>query len=415
MATATTTTAAPPNDSTKPAPTAGNGNGNAPAATSTAIAKAKPTNLKAWISGPDFLDAVAKALPKHITPERFVRISLSALLRQPKLYDCEMMSVIDCLLKISQYGLEPDGRRCHLIPFDTSVKINGKWEKRLICTLIIDYKGLAELVLRSGIVSYLHAAQVHRGDIFVFSKGELQDHIPWFLRDPGSRPAQKGEVYAVYSLVKMKDGTEKAEVLAIEEAYSIRDNSQGWKAFKSGRAKQSPWNPENPVSEAEMQKKTAFRRLSKWLPLSPEIQQVLDDEDDLPDVSGPGTIITTAVSGVTQSEGLAAAMRAAAEAQGDDQATSDNGDAGRQPGDDDFPTFDDAGNGGATDGGEISPKANELLTKINAAEGNMTALSNLFGDALGLFGSRADCRDENGLLIFARLDELIAAAKSRRK
>lgn len=226
--------------------------------------RAATSTLRARLEGADFKAQLAKALPKHLTPERQVRVACTAIMRTPKLADCEQVSFFNCLLALSQFGLEPDGRRAHLIPFENRKR--GVIE----CQLIIDYKGLAELAMRSGLVSYLHADVVREGDAFTYSKGELKEHTPHFLRRDSDKPADAGAVIAAYAIAKMKDGGEKCEVMAVAEIESIRARS------RAGQA--GPW-----VTDwAEMAKKTAFRRLSKWLPLSPEFRDATEaDEDEL--------------------------------------------------------------------------------------------------------------------------------------
>jgi recombination protein RecT len=255
-----------------------------------------PATVRDHLESKAFQEQIARVLPKHMTPERFVRVAITTMTRTPKLLECTQASLFNCLLSLSQFGLEPDGRRAHLIPYKNAK--SGKYE----CQLIVDYKGLAELVYRSGIVSTLHADVVRDGDIFVYNKGTLTSHVPWFLRRD-LRPDQPGEVYAVYALVTMKDGTEKVEVVSLDDVYSIRDNSQGWRAFKAGFASQCPWDPKNPVSEQEMMKKTAFRRLSKWLPLSPEIRDGIEAEDETT-IDIPTKIVNEKplFSGVTESK-----------------------------------------------------------------------------------------------------------------
>ena len=234
----------------------------------------KPTTVKGWIESPDFRAQVARALPRHLTPDRFLRVALTALLRTPKLATCEAASVTQCLLQCSQLGLEPDGRRAHLIPFE------DRRNNRVICTLIVDYKGLVELAMRSGLVSTIHADVVRDGDVFSFNLGEISQHVPHFLRRDVEKPDAAGAIYAVYALARMKDGATACAVLSRDEVISIRDNSQGWSAFKKGYAKQSPWDPANPVSEQEMFKKTALRRLTKLLTLSPEFRDAVEADDE---------------------------------------------------------------------------------------------------------------------------------------
>jgi len=215
--------------------------------------------LKQTLSGPAMREQFARALPKHLSPERFCRIAITALTRTPKLADCTQESMMKCLLDLSAFGLEPDGRRAHLIPYKDQ------------CTLVIDWKGLAELAMRSGIIAKLHADVVCENDEFEFNLGEVKCHKIDF-RKP------RGEVYAAYALAQTKTGEVFACVLSKDEVDSVRKRSR---AGTSG-----PW-----VSDYnEMAKKTAFRRLSKWLPLSAEFRdaQERDDEEIEPrDVTPP--------------------------------------------------------------------------------------------------------------------------------
>lgn len=239
-----------------------------------AIAKPAAT-LETWLESDGFRAMVAKALPRHLTPDRFLRVALTAVLRTPKLSQCTQESVTQCLLQCSQFGLEPDGRRAHLIPFD------DKRNNRTICTLILDYKGLVELAMRSGLVSHLHADVVRDGDLFSYSLGEIREHVPWFLRRDADKPSEAGPDIAVYAFARMKDGASAVAVMSIDEVYAIRDGSQGYKAWKAGYVKSSTWDPDNWVAEQEMKKKTALRRLTKMLPLSPEFRDAVEADDAL--------------------------------------------------------------------------------------------------------------------------------------
>lgn len=224
---------------------------------STAVTtQTKPTTLKGWLQSDALKLEVAKVLPKHMKPERMMRIAITALTRVPKLNDCTQESFVRCLLDLSSWGLEPNGRDAHLIPY-------GKE-----CTLILDYKGLVVLAYRSGVVKKIHADIVRQGDLFVYNLGEVEQHIPWAYRTDGHRPPESGEIIAAYCFVQMADGVTKSEVMSKDEVESIRKRS---KAGGSG-----PW-----VTDwCEMAKKTAFRRCSKWLPLSPDINEAFERDDD---------------------------------------------------------------------------------------------------------------------------------------
>lgn len=236
--------------------------------------KTEGRDLKTLLNAENQRRQFAAALPKHLTPDRFVRVATTALMRVHNLAQCTPESFMKCLLDLSAWGIEPDGRRAHLIPFKrrSKNKQTGQWEEVLECTLILDWKGLAELALRSGMIAKIHADLVCENDEFAYDMGEILHHRINF-RQP------RGEAYAAYAMAETKDGAKFVQVMTKAEIEGIRDNSQGWKAFKEGYAKQSPWND----SPGEMWKKTAFRRLAKWLPLSAEFRDAVNVEDEEPE------------------------------------------------------------------------------------------------------------------------------------
>lgn len=212
-------------------------------------------DLRTLIGGDKMREQFAAALPAHLSPERFARISITAISRTPKLAECTRESLMRCLLDLSAMGIEPDGRRAHLIPFEN--RKNGTVE----CTLIVDWKGYAELAMRSGIIAKLHADVVCTNDKFKFNLGEITAHVVDY-----SQP--RGEVYAAYAMAVTTTGQTFVQVLTREEIDGIRKRS------RSGN--NGPW-----VTDfSEMAKKTAFRRLAKWLPLSAEFRDAVDKDDD---------------------------------------------------------------------------------------------------------------------------------------
>lgn len=242
-----------------------------------------PKDIRALLKSDQLKNAVAAALPKHLTPERFIRIALNATMRQPELLSCTQESLFRALLDLSAYGLEPDGRRAHLIPFKDnkncvcghSMDIHKGQEcqtKGCDCTsrrsrtdvqLIIDYKGLAELVRRSGDVSYIHADVVYDQDTFSFAYGSDAHlkHVP-------NLDASDKKLRCAYSYVKLRDGSEDFIVLSLADLKKIRASSK------------IPDGPAWTNWPDEMNKKSAFRRHSKWLPLSPEIHDIIAADEE---------------------------------------------------------------------------------------------------------------------------------------
>lgn len=218
--------------------------------------KASKRELQEWLESDGFKNQIMAVLPKHVTPERMIRSAITATMRTPDLLKCDQASFFEKMLLLSQFGLEPDGRRAHLIPFWNSQR--GCFE----CQLILDYKGIVELILRTGNVSTIHADKVCENDDFVYDCGQVSRHRIDFRME-------RGEPYAYYCIITRKDGTKKCEVMNLDEVNAIRARS---KTSNNG-----PW-----VTDFdEMAKKTVFKRASKWVELSSEIRDLVDADNDL--------------------------------------------------------------------------------------------------------------------------------------
>ncbi|MBO7735207.1 MAG: recombinase RecT [Methanobrevibacter sp.] len=203
-----------------------------------------------------------EVLPKICTPERFAMVALSCLKGNRKLLDAiatkeGQISLVQALKTCAELGIEPDNRRAYLIPYKDEVN------------LIIDYKGIVELAMRSNFVSNIYADKVCDNDEFEYNIGQIETHKINF-REP------RGEPYAYYATVTFKDGSKRYEVMSKAEIDEIKKRSSAWKNFER-KGIMCPWN----TDYDEMAKKTVFKRLAKWIPQSPELRQAIayDDED----------------------------------------------------------------------------------------------------------------------------------------
>ena len=228
-------------------------------ATTTTLTEAKPEKkaltIRDHLESKSFQEQLATVIPKHCDAERMARIAIMAMNRTPKLKECDQASFFKCLLDLSMWGLEPDGRRAHLIPF------NNNKAGTVECQLIIDYKGLVELAMRSGDIASIHADMVCDNDIFEVDLGKVTKHQIDYKKP-------RGAAYAFWARVEFKDGGQKFEVMTREEVDAIRNRSR---AGSSG-----PWV----TDYNEMAKKTVFRRLTKWIPLSAEIRDAYERDAD---------------------------------------------------------------------------------------------------------------------------------------
>jgi recombination protein RecT len=238
---------------------------------------------------------LARALPKHITPERMARIVLTALRMTPKLAECTESSFLGAVLTSAQLGLEVNNPLGHayLIPFKKNWKdANGKWHSDMQCQLIIGYQGMIELARRSGLVTSIYAYPVFDGDQFSYRLGLHPDiqHVP--SEDPDRETRRITHVYAV---AHQKDGPPVFQVLTWAEVMKRRERS---KSKDDG-----PW-----VTDTEaMALKTAVRKLWRWLPKSVEMQRAgaVDAIDDVDVRTQPSAAWDPEVTAALEKQGLA--------------------------------------------------------------------------------------------------------------
>jgi recombination protein RecT len=224
---------------------------------------------------------ILAALPKHLDPDRLLRIVLTAVRRTPALMSCSRESVLAAIMQAAQLGLEPDGNLglAYLLPYGNQ------------CQLIVGWKGLIELARRSGLVANITAHCVHYGDFFEYELGldtKLRHipadvlEMPQYARErsiaddlrreqilgalAGSR---KSDLVAAYAVVTMKDGTRQFRVVTRKFVERIRAMSQ------SRNSGASPWNQ----WEDQMWEKTAVKQVLRFVPLSPEDKTIIDHAD----------------------------------------------------------------------------------------------------------------------------------------
>lgn len=205
-------------------------------------------------------DAIARALPSHLKPERLIRVACTAIFRTPALLECDQRSIINSVVISSQLGLEPDGvnGEAYLVPYNTKL---GK-----IAQLIVGYKGLVKLARMSGEILDLYAEPVYTCDTFEIKQGTERGikHVPNHDSDQyGKETFLKG----CYAVALQKNGTSHFEYMTKSQIEGIRARS---KAGDSG-----PWRSDF----IEMGRKTVVRRLCKMLPMSVEMQKAVATQD----------------------------------------------------------------------------------------------------------------------------------------
>ncbi|MET8430060.1 recombination protein RecT [Nocardia sp. NPDC004860] len=205
----------------------------------------------------------AMAMPRGMEAAQLVRDAITCLKQNPKLAQCEQMSVLGSLMTCAQLGLRP-GVLGHawLLPF-----WDGK-SRGYKAQLVVGYQGLVELAHRSGKVSSLIARTVYSNDVFDVDYG-LEDRLVHKPNLKGSR----GEIVAFYAIAKFTTGGHAFLVMTYDEMIEYRQENATAKT-KEGKVF-GPW-----IDNFEgMAHKTCVRQLAKWMPKSTDLARAIEHDE----------------------------------------------------------------------------------------------------------------------------------------
>lgn len=183
---------------------------------------------------------------KKLIPETAQGYSVPDIIRQaescfrdnPKLNQCNPKSVATAVRYAVQLGLNLHGplKQAALIPYAKD------------CKFELQYQGLFEILMRSGLYTTLKAKAVHDNDSFTVNEDDSISHS-FGLKD-------RGPIIGFYSVAKHIDGHFYNEVFTKEDMDELEKTTR-----KSGS--QTPaWKN----WYGEMGRKSALKRLIKWIP-----------------------------------------------------------------------------------------------------------------------------------------------------
>lgn len=224
----------------------------------TATPKDFPAMLTAW------LPEIRRALPKHLNADRMSRIALTAFRRTPKLGECDPRSVFAAVVQAAQLGLEPDTLgRSYLIPYKVNKKVGNKWESHYECQFVPGWKGLVDLMNRSGQGSAWTGA-VFDGDEFDYQLGDN----PFVHHKPGEKG---GDVLTHTYAVGRPKGSDYpiVEVWPIAKIWKHRD--------RYNKVGERHYSYEN---EEMYARKVPLLQVLKYMPCSAELATAIAMNDD---------------------------------------------------------------------------------------------------------------------------------------
>lgn len=243
-------------------------------------------DLKAYLESPGVLAKLTEAAGSAVKVDDLVRLTLIAASRSPDIFKCSRESILRALMDAAALGIKPGGLmgRGYLVPRKNNK--NGTYE----LTFDPGWRGLIDIARRSGQIRRIEAHVVFAADVFEVTRTPLTNirHVP-------SEKANPGEVRAAYSAAEFIGGDVQVEVLYRRDIDKIRTLGAGG----------GPWA----TWFDEMARKSAVRRLCKYLPYDPQLDKairVMDAADGDDGGGGPAAALEEPVA-----EKLSAAKRLA--------------------------------------------------------------------------------------------------------
>jgi len=210
-----------------------------------------------------FLDKMqpkaVQALAGKMDPDAFMLGIETAIRKTPKLLQCSESSLFIAIATLAEAGLVPLYDLGYLIPRYNRDASTYEAHAQF------GYKGLIDMLLRSGRVAGVDSEIVHEGDEFAYQRGLSPDiyHVP--ALSVGEKP-----VTHIYAIAWPTDPNAKPwfEVMTHAQVEHIRKVS----ADAKSPAWRNHWG--------QMARKTAIRRLCNYIPLRADDRKLLERDDE---------------------------------------------------------------------------------------------------------------------------------------
>lgn len=225
--------------------------------------QAKAQSIRALFNDNRVKGEIMKALPRHLTADKLIRVAMTSIQRNPKLMDCTQQSLLGCIMTSAALGLEPDPflGQAYLVPY---------WNTKKNCyeaQFMPGYRGYIALARRTGELQSVSSQVVYERDFFTLQYGltEKLDHVP--------ADGDRGNIKGAYVIFRYKDGAYSFDYMTYADIKAIAKRS------KTFDEKKEEWTGPWATDEGEMCKKTVIKRHAKLTPMSVEFNKASALED----------------------------------------------------------------------------------------------------------------------------------------
>jgi recombination protein RecT len=215
---------------------------------------------------PTFLPVIERTWSNTVALNlpRFQQMALHVIQRQPKIMECEALSILGSFATCAEYGLYPDDLRglVYLVP---------RWDKDIgmfRCNFMMGYKGYVTCYRRNPMAApgkSVESERVYEGDEIYIEKGlePKLKHVPDLKR----QEKKDRKLKLVYSILHYREGPPDFDHVFNWQIEQIKQYHSD--AKDSGF---SPWNAKSDLVRSWMEKKTSLKQVLK---LSPALDENL--------------------------------------------------------------------------------------------------------------------------------------------
>jgi recombination protein RecT len=209
-------------------------------------------------------DEIAAALPRHMSPDRMVRVATTVMRTTPKLSETTPQSFLGALMTCAQLGLEPGPQGlCWILPYKNNDR-NSPAFGRLEAQFQLGYKGVIELARRSGKLAKITARTVYANEV---AQDRFSVEYDGAVEHVTHRPIlieERGEPVLYYAAARLDNGEELFTALRpvdVEARHRKRSKAPDSPAWRNDFDRMA-W-------------KSCVVEMRWMLPQSPELEQAL--------------------------------------------------------------------------------------------------------------------------------------------
>lgn len=236
-----------------------------------ALAKSQPKSLREYMRSDEITTRFTEVVGKN-NANSYISSVLIAVASNDTLAKCEMKSIVSSALRAAtlQLSVDPATGYAYLVPYGN------------VATLIVGYKGLYQMAIRTGKYRFINVFEIFEGEI------ALESRFTGEYKIVGERKSDK--VIGIMGYFEMlpdwkhgqKEGYKKYLYMTIEQ---IEAHAKKFSKSYNSTSDKNIWK----VDRRAMEKKTVMRQLlTKWADLSGVSLEDVDADGDFNSLPEPG-------------------------------------------------------------------------------------------------------------------------------